>query len=115
MGNRTTRVARTAPGLSHVNRVRLASFGVKEVRLRTPDGAKQSVSNTAKASSPGSGGDFNFAPGRKGDNTAIDPVQIVYDLHNPTGAVQVAKLELFWGKEKTPVWTLQLHPEQYAH
>jgi hypothetical protein len=115
MGNRTTRVARTAPGLSHVNRVRLASFGVKEVRLKTQDGKKQSISNTSKGASPGSGGVFNFAPGRKGDNTPVDPVQIVYELHNPTGAVQIAKLELFWGKEKTPVWTLELHPEQFTH
>src|SRR5262249_34874293 len=74
---RTTRVARTAPGLSHINRVRLASFGVKEVRLKTQDGKKQSISNTSKGASPGSGGVFNFAPGRKGDNTPIDPVQIV--------------------------------------
>jgi hypothetical protein len=63
----------------------------------------------------GSGSVFNFAPGRKPDKSPVDPVQIVYDLHNPTGAVQVAKLELFPRNQKTPVWTLQLHPEQFAH
>jgi hypothetical protein len=95
--------------------VRLANFGVKELRLKTLDGKKQSVSNTSKASKPSSGGGFNFAPGSKGDNTAVDAVQIVYELNNPTGAVQAAKLELFCRYEKTPVWTLQLHPEQFTH
>ena len=55
MNKRTGKVARTAAGLSHINRLRVPGFGVTEIRLKTKDGAKQAASQTSKGEKAGSG------------------------------------------------------------
>ena len=109
------KIARTAPSRSHLNRIILNGCGVTELRLTAgdkrsvsylPDGSKDKDAKKTGADT------FNFAPGRDKDGKAVDPVEIVYRLLDPRGAITKATLELVRPKSETPLWTLDLNPAE---
>lgn len=109
------KIARTAPSRDHLNRIILNKCGVTELRLTA--GGRRSVSHlpdgSADKDAQQAGADaFNFAPGTDKNGKTIDPVEIIYSLLDPRGAITKATLELLRPKSKTPLWTLDLNPKE---
>ena len=125
--NRTARIARTAHDKTHLNRLAIPEFGVVEIQIKGQGGSKSKSRRDGSSATPtapsGTGADtFHFAPGPQyavatwtADPTLKDDVQIVYTLHNPQFAIQVAKLELFTRFSEDPVWTRDLADDELLH
>jgi len=100
----TAKVARTAKGLSHVNRLKMPGFGVEWLRLIAAGGGKSNSYLPTGFPSLTDGSDyFCFAPG-----VASDQVTISYKIGDPAGQIGKGRLELFRPHEDTPFWTLPL-------
>lgn len=108
---RTAPVARTAHDLDHLNRLRTATFGVRELRLKLGDKTSRSYlpdyAPPPSAEEKGSDG-FHFAP-------KAEKAQIVYSLDDR--AVQVTKitLELFRRGKAEAVWKKELEEKDRTH
>jgi len=101
---RSATVARTPTGKKNVNRLRVPEFGVREIRLEV--GGKSSKCYRPKQSpdpQPEDKGsdDFHFLPEK-------ETVDLKYELFNPYGIVEQAKLELYSRFDEKPLWTLDL-------
>lgn len=98
-----TKVARTAKGLSHVNRLVVPGFGIVELHLKNADESKQSKAYLPQGFSAPSGGtdDFHFAPEK-------ETIKICYEIKDSNGVISKAKLELFRRFKEQPIWSLDL-------
>ena len=116
-------VARTAYDLKHLNRLRVAEFGVLKVCLTagTKSSKSYALDNAPAPKSNGGSDDFNFAPGPQLNPTtwAVDPsktdkVTIQYELLNPFASISKATLELFYRYGTTPIWTRELKGQELS-
>jgi hypothetical protein len=99
-------VALTPSGGRNRNRLRPASFGVTDFRLRTPGGTSSRCHLPPPFRAPGAGEDgFHFAP-------EVEPVELAYRLTNTAGLARTGKLELFTRHRKAPLWTRELSAEE---
>jgi len=110
-------VARTAYDLDHVNRLGVPGFGLLKLCLQaqggSPAASKSYLPKDApppKAADAGSD-DFHFAPEK-------EKIKIFYEIDDPYGLIDEAKLELFARFRAGPLWTLDLKklgPDWYIH
>ncbi len=109
---RTARIARTAHGLTHQNRLHVPEFWVTKLRLEL--GGKTSITHVQPgAPDPdGSGSNnFNFAPEK-------ETPELKYTIDDPRGTIRSAKLELFTRYNKDALWSFdltQLGLSAYTH
>lgn len=102
--DRTANVARTPHGKDNVNRLRVPEFGVKKLSLRASAKASKSYQPAGAGNPPDENGgtdDFHFAPEK-------ETVELCYELEDPLGAIEGARLELFCRYKKDPLWTLDM-------
>jgi len=100
------RVARTAHDLKHVNRVRVHGFGVTSLQLKIGDALSSKTHLPEGYQAPKEGKDeFLFAPG-------VEKPKIAWKIADPFGTLAKGRFELFRRGDKTPIWKLDLKPEQ---
>jgi hypothetical protein len=100
------RVARTAHDLKHVNRVRVHGSGVASLQLKISDDLSSKTHLPEGYKAPKEGKDeFLFAPG-------VEKPKIAWKIEDPLGALVKGRFELFRRGDKTPIWKLDLKPEQ---
>lgn len=107
----TSRVARSALDLPHVNHLRVPFFGVRRICLS--GGGKSSrayVQATAPepTQKPKPTDEFCFAP----DNETIE---VIYDIDDAASLITKASWQLFDRAEAAAVWERALKPEEYSH
>jgi hypothetical protein len=101
---RTVRVARTAHDLDHANRLHFPDFWI--VNLKVSVGGKASKSYLTPDAPPPTAADtgtdnFHFAPEK-------ETPDIEFELDDPYGLIEEAKLELFTRFQEDALWTLDL-------
>ncbi|WNZ65250.1 hypothetical protein QEG98_17435 [Myxococcus sp. MxC21-1] len=102
----TASVALAAPGGRNRNRLRPASHGVADFRLRSPGGPQSRCHRPAPFPALTGGDDgFHFAP-------EVEPVELTWRLLNTGGLVRAGKLELFTRYRKAPLWSRELSREE---
>jgi hypothetical protein len=111
---RTAYIARTAHDLTHVNRIGIPEFGIRDLRVAVaaktgrffqPEGAPAPTTAEAGAA------DFHFVPEH-------EDAEIRYEIDDRFAAIDGGKLELFTRFEANPLWTLDLKvlgPDWWAH
>jgi hypothetical protein len=107
------KVARTATGLSHVNHLRVAGFGVIDLHLENDNASSASKCHLPDGYTAAAAGkdDFVFVPEH-------ETIKLCYELDNASGYIAKAKLDLFSRFRKNPLWTLDLAkcgPDWLAH
>ncbi|NMO17213.1 hypothetical protein HPC49_13150 [Pyxidicoccus fallax] len=108
---RTAAVARTAADLEHLNRLRTATFGVRELRLLA--GTQKSHSYLADGAPPPATEDkgtdgFHFAPGQ-------EKARIAYVLEDRAAQLTKGTLELFRRGKVEPIWKKALEAKDLTH
>ncbi|MFP2957894.1 hypothetical protein ACLEPN_08695 [Myxococcus sp. 1LA] len=102
----TASVALAAPGGRNRNRLRPASHGVADFRLRSPGGPQSRCHRPAPFPLLAGGDDgFHFAPD-------VEPVELSWRLLDTSGRVRAGKVELFTRHRKAPLWSRELRPEE---
>lgn len=102
----TASVALAAPGGRNRNRLRPASHGIADFRLRSPGGPQSRCHRPVPFPALTGGDDgFHFAP-------EVEPVELTWRLLNTSGLVRAGKLELFTRYRKAPLWSRELSREE---
>ncbi len=98
-------VALAAPGGRNRNRLRPASHGVADFRLRSPGGRQSRCHRPTPAPVLAGDDGFHFAPG-------VEPIELTWRLLDAGALVRSGTLELFTRYRKAPLWSRALRPEE---